>query len=158
MSDELKTTLWGSTLPQSESTPECWQILYNELIFELVAIRQSCNCQHTASLLPECTNKVAAKKNSTLANLMSLDHSWSHTRTIIIICRTQEFRKLFAIFTKSSVLFFFQFPVVATSNLLHFRRESSLPLPLKKESQCGVGQCMVTFPEENFPSVFVPTL
>ena len=87
MSDELKMMLWRSPLAQSEPTPESWQILYNELIFELVAIMPLCNCQyilpafllahcqHTASLQPGRTNEVATKKNSTLMNLTSLDHS-----------------------------------------------------------------------------------
>ena len=124
---------------------------------------QSGNRLHTTSLLPGCTDEIAAERNSTLANLTSLDHSWSQTHRIIIICRTREFIKLFVVFTKSSVLFFFSiylsgFQSLATSNPLLFRRESSLPLTLKKESQCGVGWCMVTFPEENFPSVFVATL
>ena len=131
MSDELKMTLWRSPLPQSEPTPESWQILYK--IFELVAIMPLCNCQHillaycqhTTSLLPGCTNEVAAKKNSTLANLMSLDHTWSHTHRIIIICRTREFIN-FVIFTKSSVLFFFfnipfQFPVAGCQQTSSFQ-------------------------------------
>ena len=88
--------LWRSPLPQSEPTPESWQILYKWADF-------LAHC----SLPPGRTEEVAAKKNSTLANVMSLDHSWSHTRRIIIICRTREFIKLFVIFTKSSVLFFF---------------------------------------------------
>ena len=174
MSDELKITLWRSPLPQSEPTAESWQILYNELIFELVAIVQLCNYQrilpafllahfqHTASLPPGRTDEVAAKKNSTLANLTSLDHSWSYTRRIIINCRNSRIYKTFCYIYKKQCYFFSiylsNFQSLATSNPLLFRRESSLPLTLKKESQRRVGQCMVTFPEENFPSVFVTTL
>ena len=148
MSDELKMTLWRSPLPQSENTPESWQI-YKRADFWV----------HSSSLLRRRIDEVAAKKNSTLANLMSLDHSWSHTCRIIIICRTRKFIKLCYIYKKQRVIFPSIYPSgfqsLATSNPL-FRRESSLPL--KKESQRGVVQCMVTFPEENFPSVFVPTL
>ena len=58
----------------------------NELIFELIAaaadragtsslqFEQSC-CQQTAILPPGRTDEVAPKKNSTLANLTSLDYS-----------------------------------------------------------------------------------
>ena len=107
-------------------TPESWQILYNELIFELIAIVPLCNrqhilpafliahCQHTASLPPGHTNKVAAKKNSTLVNLTSLDHSWSHTRRIIINCKNSRIYKTFYyIYKKQCVIIFFQytFPV-----------------------------------------------
>ena len=160
-------TLWRSpqNLPQNLG-----KYYINELIFELITaaavavvqIGQSCILPSHCSLPPERTDEVATK-NETLANLTSFDHSWSHTRRIIIICRTWEFIKLFVIFTKSSVLFFSSiypsgFQSLATSNSLLFRHESSLPLPLKKELQGGVGQCMVTFPEENFLSVFIPTL
>ena len=163
-------TLWRSPLAQLEPTPESWQLLYNELIFELVAIVQLCNCQrilpafllahcqHTASLPLGCTNKVAAKKNSTLANMTSLRHSWSHTCRIIINCRNSRIYKTCYIYKKQCVILFSiylsGFHSLATSNPLLFRRKSSLPFTHKKESQRGVGQCMVTFPEENFPSVF----
>ena len=120
------------------------------------------HCQHTASLPPGHTNEVAAKKNSTLTNLMS-DYSWSHTRRIIINCRNLITYKTFCYIYKKQCYFFFSiylssFQSLAISNPLLFRRESLLPLTLKKESQHEVEQCMVNFPEENFASVFVPTL
>ena len=63
--------------------------------------------QHTASLPPGRTDEVAAKKNSTLANLTSLDHSWSHTRRIIINCRNSRIYKTFCcIYKKQCVIFF----------------------------------------------------
>ena len=118
-------TLWRSPLPQSEPTSECWQILYNEMIFELVAIMPLCNCQrilpafllthcqHTASLPPGRTSEVATKKNLTLANLMSLDRSWSHTHRIIINCRNSRIYKTFCYIYKKQCVIFFQytFPV-----------------------------------------------
>ena len=98
----------------------------NELIFELIAatavavvqIGQSCTLPWHCSLPPGLTKEVAAKKNSTLTNLTSLDHSWGHTHRIIIISRTREFIKLFVIFTKSSVLFFLQYNLPVPSRWL----------------------------------------
>ena len=172
MSDELKMMLWRSPLPQSEPTPEPWWILYKRADFWA-----RCNCQSillalssaqrvwsifASSLSLGRTDKVAAKKNSTLACLTSLDHSQRQTHRIIINCRNSRIYKTFCyIYKKQCVIFFsiylFSFQFLVTSNLLLFRRESSLPWTLKKVSQRGVGQCMVTFPEENFPSVFFPS-
>ena len=80
---------------------------------------QLCNCQHilpafllahcqrTAGLPPGRTDEVAAKKNSTLANLTSLDHSWSHIHRIIINCRNSRIHKTFCyIYKKYCVIFF----------------------------------------------------
>ena len=50
MSDKLKMTLWRSPLPQSEPTPEYWQLLYKQAdswaqqlvaVSEAVGTRQS---------------------------------------------------------------------------------------------------------------------
>ena len=103
----------------------------NELIFELVAIVQLCNCQHilptfllahcqhTASLPPGRTNEVAAKKNSTLANLTSLHHSWSHTRRIIINCRNSRIYKTFCyIYKKQCAIIFIQYTFPVSSRWL----------------------------------------
>ena len=105
---------YGDHSCHSQNLPQNLGKYYiNELIFELIAaaavvqIEQSCTLPSHCSLLPGRTKEVAAKKNLTLANLTSLDHSWSHTRKIIIFCRTRELIKRFVIFMKSSVLFFF---------------------------------------------------
>ena len=44
MSDELKMTLWRTPLPQSEPTPESWQLLYKQADFwtqQLVAVSEA---------------------------------------------------------------------------------------------------------------------
>ena len=102
---------------------------------------QSCHraMVHIANTWPACRQDAPMKLplRKTQPSPTSLDHSWSHTRRIIIICRTWEFIKLFVIFTKSSEFFFSAiypsgFQSLATSNPLLFRRVSSLPLLLKR--------------------------
>ena len=75
------------------------------------------HCQHTASLPPGRTNEVAAKKNSTLANLTSLDHSWSHTRKIIN-CRNSRIYKTFCYIYKKQCVICFSFLFLVSSRWL----------------------------------------
>ena len=62
--------------------------------------------------------KFAAEKNSTLANLTSLDHSWSHTCRIIIICGTREFINFLIYLQKVVCYFFFQYTFLVSSRWL----------------------------------------
>ena len=167
---------YGSHPCHSHNLPQNLGKYTNELIFDLVVIVQLsahltsieleafllAHCQHTARLPPGRTSEVAAEKNLTLANLTSLDHSWSHTRRIIINSRNSRVYKTFCyIYKKQSVIFFqYTFPVSSRwlpATLFFSEVNLHCPWHLRRNHIMGWGSIWSLSPKRTF-YLFFPTL